>query len=329
MPRQSISYDILIASPSDTAAERDVISECIRDWNSVHAHDGIHCRDVRWELDSVPAFGERSQAIVNKQLVDQADILIGVFKARFGTATGVSQSGTIEEIECCHKAGKPVMLYFSTGAIPRDHDPEQLQLVKNYQRQIVGRSIYAEFSDLEDLRRKVNRHLGATMARIGRETEPSGAPTDKNDLARVFIRSRRGQQSGDVKTVQVSAVIENVSQRRKITDYVCTISVPSACLTHSSGLIWGEVRKGEQANRRFFRRSSTEPGSVTIIFQGDKVPIFALDLGVDQLRMAGTYLAGDYEGTLGDKVIVDAVVEGEILHTERTVAEIFNNPHQG
>jgi hypothetical protein len=86
MPRQSISCDILIASPSDTTAERDVISECIRDWNSVHANDGTHCRDVRWELDSVPAFGERSQAIVNKQLVDQADILIGVFKARFGTA---------------------------------------------------------------------------------------------------------------------------------------------------------------------------------------------------------------------------------------------------
>jgi hypothetical protein len=329
MPRQSISYDILIASPSDTAAERDVISECIRDWNSVHAHDGIHCRDVRWELDSVPALGERSQAIVNKQLVDHADILIGVFKARLGTTTGVSQSGTVEEIERCDKAGTPVMLYFSTGAIPHDHDPQQLQLVKDYQRQIMERSIYGQFSDLVDLRRKVNRHLGATMARIGDKMEPSGAPTDKNDLARVFIRSRRGQQSGDVKTVQVSAVIENVSPRRTITDYVCTISVPSACLTHSSAVLWGEVRKGEQANRRFFRISSADAGSVTIIFQGDKVPIFGLDLGIDQLRMTGTYLAGDYGGTLGDKVIVDAVVGGELLHAERTVADIFNNPHQG
>jgi hypothetical protein len=255
--------------------------------------------------------------------------LIGVFKARLGAATEVSQSGTIEEIERCYKAGKPVMLYFSTGAIPRDHDPEQLQLVKDYQRQIMGRSIYGEFSDLEDLRRKVSRHLGTTMATIGNETTPSGAPTDKNDLAKVIIRSRPGQQSGDVKTAQVSALIENVSQRRKITDYVCTISVPSACLTHSSGSIWGEVRKGEQPNRRFFRRSSTEPGSVTIIFQGDKVPIFALDLGVDQLRMTGTYLAGDYEGTLADKVIVDAIVEGEPLHAERTVADIFKNLNQG
>jgi hypothetical protein len=276
---------------------------------------------VRWELDSVPAFSERSQEIVNKQLVDDADVVIGVFKARLGTATGVSQSGTVEEIERCDKAGKPVMLYFSTGAIPRDHDPKQLQLVKDYQHQIMGRSIYGEFSDPEDLRRKVNRHLSATMARIGR-----GAPTNKNDLARVFIRSCPGPRSGDVKTVRVSAVIENISPRRKITDYVCTISVPSACLTHSSGLIWGEVRKGEQPNRRWFRLSSTEPGQATILFHGDKLPVFALDLGVDQLRMTGTYLAGDYEGTLADKVIVDAVVEGELLHAERTVADVFANP---
>ena len=185
MPRQSITYDVLIASPSDTTAERDVVSECIRDWNSVHASNGIHCRDLRWELDSVPAMGERSQAIVNKQLVDNADILIGVFKARFGSTTGVSQSGTIEEIERCHSAGKPVMLYFSTGAVPRDHDPEQLRLVNDYQCQITTRSIYSEFSDLDDLRRKVSRHLATIMATIGNEKEPSGIPPDRADSARV------------------------------------------------------------------------------------------------------------------------------------------------
>jgi hypothetical protein len=181
MPRPSISYDVLIASPSDTAAERDVISECIRDWNSVHANDGIHCRDLRWELDSVPAFGDRSQAVLNKQLVDNADILIGVFKTRLGTATGASQSGTVEEIEKCYRSGKPVMLYFSSGVIPRDHDPVQLQLVKDYQRQIMGRSLYGEFLDLEDLRRKVSRHLATTMAAIGNNTEPGGTATSRTD----------------------------------------------------------------------------------------------------------------------------------------------------
>jgi hypothetical protein len=45
--------------------------------------------------------------------------------------------------------------------------------------------------------------------------------------------------------------------------------------------------------------------------------------------MTGTYLAGDYEGTLAEKVTVDAVIEGELVHAERTVADIFENPQQG
>jgi hypothetical protein len=151
----------------------------------------------------------------------------------------------------------------------------------------------------------------------------------QSDLARIFIRTRLGERSGDVRTVKVSAVIENVSAKRKITDYVCTMSVPRACLTHMSAVFLGEIRLEEPSNRRVFRVSSSDPGRSAIIFQGDKVPLFALDLGVDQLKMTGTYLAGDYEGTLAEKVTVDAVVEGELLHAERTVADIFENPQQG
>lgn len=104
------------------------------------------------------------------------------------------------------------------------------------------------------------------------------------------------------------------------------MTVPSASLTHSSAVIWGEVRQDPPSNKRVFRASSFDPGRPAIIFQGDKVPLLALDLGVDQLKMTGTYLAGDYEGILVEKVIVDAVVEGELLHAERTVAEIFEKP---
>jgi hypothetical protein len=163
-------------------------------------------------------------------------------------------------------------------------------------------------------------------AKIANAPPPASA---QNDLARIFIRTRPGERSGDVRTVKVSAVIENVSAKRKITDYVCTLSVPRASLTHTSAVIWGEVRQDPPSNKRVFRVSSSDPGRPTIIFQGDKVPLFALDLGLDQLNMTGTYLAGDYEGTLVEKVLVDAVVEGELLHAERTMAEIFENPQLG
>lgn len=326
VPRQSITYDILIASPSDTATERDVISRCIRDWSSAHAQIGIQCRDVRWELDAIPAYGGRSQDELNEQLVDSSDILIGIFKARVGTPSGISPSGTTEEIDRFVASGKPAMLYFCSGPIPGDHDEEQWRLLKAYRNQISGKAFYRAFRDQDELRQQISHNLAALMVQI---TNAPPTPVAQNDLARIFIRTRPGQRSGDVRTVRVSAVIENISVTRKITDYVCTISVPRACLTHASGIIMGELRQEPPSDRRIFRASSSDPGRVAITFHGDKVPLFTLDLGVDQLKMTGTHLAGDYEGTLAEKITVDAVVEGELLHAERTVANIFENPQQG
>jgi hypothetical protein len=326
MPRQSITYDILIASPSDTMAERNVISRCIRDWNSAHAQIGVHCRDVRWDLDAIPVYGERTQDELNRQLVDSSDILIGVFKARIGTPTGRSSSGTIEEIDRFVVSGKPVMLYFSSGPIPNDHDEEQWRHLKAYKSQISGKAFYRLFKDESDLQQQIAHNLAALMVRVT-NTPPATPP--QSDLAKIFIRTKPGQRSGDVRTVKVSAVIENISTKRKITDYVCTMSVPRACLTHASGIISGELRQEVPSDRRIFRASSSDPGRVPIIFQGDNAPVLALDLGVDQLKMTGTYLAGDYEGTLREMVTIDAVVEGEPLHAKRTVADIFENLQQG
>ncbi len=81
--------------------------------------------------------------------------------------------------------------------------------------------------------------------------------------------------------------------------------------------------KSEDPTRRVFRRSESSPGVVRTIFAGDNAPIFALDLGVDQLKLKGTYLAGDIEAVLADKVTIDAVVDGEPLYAEKPVAEIF------
>ena len=328
MPKQGITYEILIASPSDVVVERNIVSACVRDWNSAHFASGVHVRDVRWDLDALPAMGVRGQAVINHQLVDDADILIGIFKARIGTPTGISASGTIEEIDRFIAAGKPVMLYFSTGPIPNNHDPEQFRLLRDYKNQIASRGIYAEFVDENDLRTKVSRNLAAMMVRLSQGHSATPVPRP-SDLARVFIRSRPGERSGDVRTVKVSAVIENISPMRRISSYMLELSVPKACLTHTSATHMGEVRKDQPSDRRYFRRSEHDPGSVQHIFKGDKVPIYTLDLGVDQLKMDYPHLKGDYEGTMADKVIIDAVIEGETFHAERTVADIFANATQG
>ena len=54
---------------------------------------------VGWETHSVPELGDRPQAIINRQILRESDLLIAVFWTRIGTATGAHPSGTVEEIE--------------------------------------------------------------------------------------------------------------------------------------------------------------------------------------------------------------------------------------
>jgi hypothetical protein len=174
MPRNARCFDVLIASPSDVQAERQVISECIEDWNSQHSRaTGTIIQPRRWELDAMPETGARPQSFINRQIVDVSDMLIGVFWSRLGSPSGVAASGTVEEINRLVDAGKPVALYFSKVPLPYDHDQTQLAAVQEYKKRIQQTALYFEFPDREQLRRLVSLHLGQRMHELaGTPFEP-------------------------------------------------------------------------------------------------------------------------------------------------------------
>ena len=81
MPFPATLYRVLIASPGDVAPERDVVEAAIIDWNDEHARDrSVVFVPVRWERAS-PRGGATGQEVVNEDLVDTSDVLIGVFWA--------------------------------------------------------------------------------------------------------------------------------------------------------------------------------------------------------------------------------------------------------
>ena len=111
---------LMIASPSDVAEERRIVREVLYEWNAVHMKEqGIVALPVGWETHATPELGDRPQAIINKQLLEDCDLLIGIFSTRLGSPTGKAPSGTVEEIEEHVKAGKHAMLYFSEADLPR------------------------------------------------------------------------------------------------------------------------------------------------------------------------------------------------------------------
>ena len=158
---------ILIASPSDVIPERDVVTKAIHEWNAVHSERSkIILQPVRWETHSFPASGDRPQAIINKQIGDSGQILIGIFGYRLGTPTGEAQSGTIEEIESFRQTGKYIALYFSSADVPREADRDQLAALESYQRERQKDTLYSTFSTPAELHSLVTKHIPNIVSEV-------------------------------------------------------------------------------------------------------------------------------------------------------------------
>src|SRR4051794_31938327 len=90
---------VFVASPGDVADERQMLADCIAHWNIQNSPSAqIVFLPVAWEELLVPELGGRPQALINSRLLQDADLLIGMFWTRLGTPTGVEVSGTVEEI---------------------------------------------------------------------------------------------------------------------------------------------------------------------------------------------------------------------------------------
>lgn len=190
MPQQAMIYRVLIASPSDCAAERKIIPEILHIWNAAHSlWDAAILEPVLWETHAKPELGDRPQALINKQLVDHCDILIGAFWTRLGTSTGKAESGTAEEIEEFRKAGRRVLLYFSSAPVAPDSvDPEQYASLKAYKKKLEPEGLYFKYDSLEQLRTMLHAHVAGLMAELTGKQGPlaQNAPaqnTPKDDLA--------------------------------------------------------------------------------------------------------------------------------------------------
>lgn len=161
MSYKSNIYQIMMASPSDVATERNIIREVIYEWNVINSFLRKKVLlPVGWETHSAPEMGARPQEIINKRVLKDCDLLVGVFWTRIGTATGEYPSGTIEEIEEFIEVGKPVMLYFSdTPVIPDSIDQAQYSSLKEFKENCRKRGLFESYFDTNDFKNKFSRQL--------------------------------------------------------------------------------------------------------------------------------------------------------------------------
>jgi hypothetical protein len=161
MGYEAIVYKVMIASPSDVISERALIRDMLAEWNIVNSESGRKVLlPVGWETHASPAMGDRPQSIINKQVLQGCDLLVGVFWTRLGTPTGEYASGSVEEIEEHIKAGKPVMLYFSdVPIIPSSVDAAQYDELLRFKEACESRGIFETYTSLDDFAKKFYRQL--------------------------------------------------------------------------------------------------------------------------------------------------------------------------
>lgn len=155
------TFNVMIASPGDVASERAIVRDVVYEWNAVHSGTRkIVLLPVGWETHSSPEMGAPAQQIINRQVLNKCDLLVGVFWTRLGTPTEKHLSGTVEEIEEHIASGKPAMLYFSSQPVAIDTvDLEQIQKLKAFKQSCQSRGLYEGYDSHAEFKEKFYRHL--------------------------------------------------------------------------------------------------------------------------------------------------------------------------
>ena len=189
MPVEAKVYRILIASPSDVTDERKIIREEVHRWNAMHAVDmKIILMPIGWETDATPDLRESGQEVINRQLVDTCDILIGVFWTRLGTPTALGGTGTEVEIGRARNEGKRCMVYFSDEPVsPSEIDIKQYEQVQEYWRKLQPTGLANRYKTIEDFRKIVLLHINSAVSEITREDKERRAAEHEAKLTEQAI----------------------------------------------------------------------------------------------------------------------------------------------
>lgn len=147
---------LLISCPSDVpGSDLAVVHKRITRWNGIYGQRfAAAVLPISWGNHAASEFGRHPQEILNDQLVDECDIGLAIFANRLGTETVAAESGTVEEIERLHNAGRYVAILRSTMPVNTDNlDLDQVRKLQEYLTGIAHKALvlgYSTYGELED-----------------------------------------------------------------------------------------------------------------------------------------------------------------------------------
>jgi hypothetical protein len=181
-------YKCFIASPGDTNKERELCDKVFQEINeTLGQHLQFRIESKKWEKDARPSFGVDGQDVINKQLLNDYDMFIGIMWNRFGAPTQRAESGTEEEFDIAYKKhieqqDVEMMMYFNDETTRVSAlDFKQAQKVMDFKGKVSGLGgLYNVYDGSLDFETKLKRHLSDYFV---------GLLTTKNSPAEAQARS--------------------------------------------------------------------------------------------------------------------------------------------
>jgi hypothetical protein len=165
MKSQISLIKLTLCGPGDVLKEIDIAKEVISEWNLRHGESyGFWVKHQHWLTDTYPKLGDRPQGVVNNQIIDDADALVAIFWSRFGTSTGIADSGTEEEIRRGVKLNKKVLVYFSDmEPIPPSANSRQLNRLWKFRQDLQTLGLSWKFNSRHEFRTLFSNHLALLL----------------------------------------------------------------------------------------------------------------------------------------------------------------------
>ncbi|MFF7447429.1 MULTISPECIES: hypothetical protein [unclassified Streptomyces] len=160
MAYSTTTLHMLISCPGDvTREDQEVIHRAVNRWNFNYGrHFQVTVLPIRWGEHASGGFGEHPQDIINRELVDDADLALAIFWTRLGTESDRAASGTAEEMERMAQAGKTVTVLHCRRPT-NDADLEQQIALREYLKRIKPNALVMDYVTEADLISRVDNVL--------------------------------------------------------------------------------------------------------------------------------------------------------------------------
>lgn len=201
---------IALCGPSDVLTEIQKAKEIINEFNQREfAKNKIFLKHLHWEENSTPDLSRRPQETLNFQIIDEADVVVAIFRNRIGTSTGLYESGTAEEIKRAIVKEKKVMVYFSSLKTDENGDIDQKNKLEIFKNDLYSQGLCDSFNSSDEFGAKLYRHLLIMVNSLINITQEKHRTKKNNDI--IVQQSQKGGNS-NIQAISVGNITLNTKK---------------------------------------------------------------------------------------------------------------------